>query len=213
MRHSCVSQNFGIPTKRTSVELTPSIDLTLRSQINLQIMAPVGLYVGRVFDSLKLISNFEQTSIIISTFEKSRIIPNHPHLSSVILTHPHSSLRIMKNFLTLFVAGAGLFVASRAYVVELYDTKDCAGAPRSRNVYDNTCAYTSGFQSLKLTAHGGKLQQLSAYSKQACAGSKTAHGCAAGVNSLKLGVCHQATDSSGGSNALSSYSSGGVCPN
>ena len=119
----------------------------------------------------------------------------------------------MKNFLTLFVAGAGLFLASQAYVVELYDNKDCTGASSSRNVYDNTCAYTSGFQSLKLTTNGGNLQQLIAYSPQACAGRQTFSGCAAGVDSLKLGECHQTTNSNGGSNALSSYSEGGVCPN
>ena len=119
----------------------------------------------------------------------------------------------MKNFLTLFVAGAGLFVASQAYVVEMYDSKDCTGASRTRNVYDNTCAYTSGFQSFKLTKNGGKLQQLIAYSPQACAGVQTFHACAAGVNSLTLGECHETTNHNGGSNALSSYSEGAVCPN
>ncbi|KAF1347181.1 hypothetical protein BDV97DRAFT_358735 [Delphinella strobiligena] len=119
----------------------------------------------------------------------------------------------MKVFQPLFVAGAGLFVASQAYVVELYETKDCSGSSTSRNVYDNTCAYVDGFQSFKLTTKGGKLQQLTAYSRQACAGATTFQGCAAGVDSMAIGVCHQAHNSKGGSNALSSYSSGGDCPN
>ena len=119
----------------------------------------------------------------------------------------------MKNFLTSFIAGAGLFVAAQAYIVELYDDTDCTGDSTSRNVYDNTCAYTSGFQSLKLTYNGGDFQQLTAYSPQACAGAVTFQGCAAGVDSLELNECHNTTNSDGGSNALSSYSSAGYCPN
>ena len=118
----------------------------------------------------------------------------------------------MKSFLTLFAAGAGMFMASQAYIVELFSNPDCACDSDSRNVYDNTCAYTQGFQSL-LTTNGGALQQLIAYSPQSCAGEQTFHGCAAGVDSLPLGVCFQTTNSNGGSNALSSYSSGGDCPN
>ena len=106
-----------------------------------------------------------------------------------------------------------MFVASQAYVVELFENPDCTGDSASRNVYDNTCAYTQGFQSLTLTANGGDLQQLIAYSPQACAGEQTFHGCAAGIDSLPLNTCFQTTNSNGGSNALSSYSSGGECPN
>ena len=120
----------------------------------------------------------------------------------------------MKTFQTLFIAGASLFLTSQAYVVELYGTTDCTGASTSRNVYDNTCAYTQGFQSLKLTTNGGGTQQLIAYSPQACAGTQNFHGCAAGVDCLKIGECHKTTDGSGGgSNALSSYSNGAYCPN
>lgn len=126
---------------------------------------------------------------------------------------PDRTSAIMKTFQTLFIAGAGLFVASQAYIVELWENTDCTGSSTSRNVYDNTCAYTEGFQSLQLTTQGGALQQLIAYSPQACAGEQTFTGCAAGVDSLVIGQCHQTTNSNGGSNALSSYSSGGVCPN
>ena len=116
----------------------------------------------------------------------------------------------MKIFPTFFIAGAGLFVASQAYVVELYANTGCTGSSSSRNVYDNTCAYTQGFQSFKFTTQGGALQQLTAYSPQDCAGEQTYQGCAAGVDSLTIGQCYQTSE---GSNALSSYSSGGDCPN
>lgn len=111
------------------------------------------------------------------------------------------------------IAIAGLFASSQAYIVDMYDSTDCSGDSTSRNVWDNTCAYTSGFQSFSLNTYGGALQQLVAYSPQACAGEQTFSGCAAGVDALTIGACHQATNSDGGSNALSSYSSGGDCPN
>ncbi|PPR06182.1 hypothetical protein CVT24_000724 [Panaeolus cyanescens] len=113
------------------------------------------------------------------------------------------------NILTLFVAAATFAGVSHAYVVELYSGKDCTGDTWSRNVWDNTCAYEDGFKSFKLKKHGGAFQQMTAYSRQACAGTTTFQGCSSGVNSVGIGVCHN-TDS--GSNALSSYSSGGPCP-
>ena len=116
---------------------------------------------------------------------------------------------IMKIFQTLFISGAALFVASQAYVVELYGSTDCTGGSTRRNVWDNTCAYTDGFRSLRLKKNGGTFQQLTAYSRQACAGTTTLQGCASGVNSLPIDNCVR---TSGGSNALSSYSSGGPCP-
>lgn len=116
----------------------------------------------------------------------------------------------MKVFQPFFIAGPSLFATSQAYVVEMYGTKDCSGDSTSRNVYDNTCAYVDGFQSFKLTTEGGTMQQLSAYSRQACAGEITFHACADAEDGLALGVCHQATNSNGGSNALSSYDSSGL---
>ena len=116
----------------------------------------------------------------------------------------------MKSLLTSFVAAASLFVASQAYIVELYENNDCTGDSTSLNVWDSTCAYTSGFQSLKLTYNGGYNQQLIAYSPQACAGPETLIGCAYGVNSLPLDVCYLTINDDGGSNALSSYL-GGNC--
>ncbi|KAK8216216.1 hypothetical protein HDK77DRAFT_425485 [Phyllosticta capitalensis] len=119
----------------------------------------------------------------------------------------------MKSFAALFLALAAFFTATQGFVVTMYDNDDCTGASRSRNVWDNTCAFTDGFQSFKMTTHGGKLQQLTAYSRQACAGTSTKKVCAAGVNAVDLNKCIKARNSNGGSNALSSYSNGGVCPN
>lgn len=112
--------------------------------------------------------------------------------------------------LNTIVAGAALFVTAQAYVVELYASDNCSGEQVSRrNVYDNTCAYTDGFKSFRFVKNGGSFQELTAYSRQACAGTTTYQACAAGINSLTRGECY-VTDS--GSNALSSYSSGGNCP-
>ncbi|KAF9037741.1 hypothetical protein BJ165DRAFT_1502814 [Panaeolus papilionaceus] len=117
------------------------------------------------------------------------------------------------NTLTLFVAAAAFTSVSQAYVVQLFSGRDCTGDVWERNVWDNTCAYERGFQSFKMTTNGGGLQQMTIYSRQACAGATTFQGCVAGVNSIATGVCHNAVNGDGGSNALSSYSSGGVCPN
>ena len=145
--------------------------------------------------------------------QNSTLLSNLPFFSSNNALSFNKTTSIMKFFPTFFIAGAGLFVASQAYIVEMYENTDCTGSSSSRNVYDNTCAYTGGFQSLKLTTNGGANQQLTAYSPQDCAGAQTFQGCAAGIDSLKIGECHQTTNSAGGSNALSSYSSAGVCPN
>ena len=118
----------------------------------------------------------------------------------------------MKVFAAL-IAGASLLTASQAYVVTLYSGKDCTGTSTSRNVWDNTCAYTKGFQSFELTKYGGGTQQLIAYSRQACAGPLTATVCASGINGIPLGECYAARNGDGGSNALSSYSTGAECPN
>ena len=111
----------------------------------------------------------------------------------------------MKSLLTTFVAGASLLVASQAYVVTMYTGTGCTGSATSRNVWDNTCAYTKGFKSLKLTTKGGGGQQLTAWSRNACAGPDTLRDCAAGNHGLRVGKCYQTTNSDGGSNALSSY--------
>lgn len=126
---------------------------------------------------------------------------------------PSSYLDIMKDLLTLVVAGASLFTVTNAYVVHLYGSGDCTGDYTERNVWDNTCAYTDGFSSLRFVTNGGGLQQLTAYSRQACAGTTTFQACAAGVNSIAIGSCHGTFNKDGASNALSSYSSGGACPN
>ena len=95
---------------------------------------------------------------------------------------------------------------SQAYTVEIYGNQGCTGPSSSRNVYDNICAYTSGCPSLKFTANRGALQQLTAYSWQACAGLEIFQRCAARVDSLPLNICHNTVESAGGSSELTSYS-------
>lgn len=118
----------------------------------------------------------------------------------------------MKLF-TLLATAAGLLATSNAYVVEMFPDKDCGGEPVRRNIYDNTCAYTKGFQSIKLKVNGGNFQQIVAYSPQSCAGTQTFSGCSSGIRSLELEECHNTVNGDGGSNALSSYSNAGPCPN
>lgn len=120
--------------------------------------------------------------------------------------HPPTTMK----FTTILATTFALAASSSAYVVEMYPDPDCGGSPTERNVWDNSCAYVDGFQSFKMTTHGGGLQQMTAYSRQACAGTTTFQGCAAGVNAVALNEC---INTSGGTNALSSYSSGGPCPN
>ncbi|KAG8532439.1 uncharacterized protein KY384_002316 [Bacidia gigantensis] len=133
--------------------------------------------------------------------------PSHPQNPTQQISQPPPST--MKNILIALLTGTSLITASQAYVAELYTKKGCTGAVAKRNVYDNTCAYTGGFQSFKLTTKGGEGQRLNAYSRNACAGPVTYDACAGGDDSMPLNVCHQATDADGGSNALSSYYSFG----
>lgn len=112
--------------------------------------------------------------------------------------------------LALLAASAGLLATSHAYVVDMFPDANCGGSPTERNVWDNTCAYTNGFKSFKMKTYGGGVQQMTAYSQQACAGTTVFQGCAAGVNAIQKDSC---VNTDGSFNALSSYSSGGPCPN
>ena len=94
----------------------------------------------------------------------------------------------------------------------MYSNADCTGVRHDRNVYDNTCAYTDGFQSFKVTTYGGSMQKLTAYNRQACAGFMSFSQCTQGVNKMPLYQCLKAVSWSGGSNALGSYFSAD-CPN
>ncbi|KAH7084237.1 hypothetical protein FB567DRAFT_550257 [Paraphoma chrysanthemicola] len=98
--------------------------------------------------------------------------------------------------LTLLATGAPL---TSAVVVDLFSDTNCNNRAGSRNVFDNSCAPLGGFQSYRITGSGGSGQQLSAYSRNACAGPVTA--CTPVAAS---GACIRARNDNGGSNAMSS---------
>lgn len=123
------------------------------------------------------------------------IIPTQT-INFLVLFHSKPvNMQFQSIFLTLLV-GAGL---SNAVVVDLFDDTDCNTPAGSRNVYDNSCAPLGGFQSYRITNSGGSGQQLSAYSRNACAGAVTS---CTGV--AATGGCIRATNDNGGSNAMSS---------
>lgn len=96
---------------------------------------------------------------------------------------------------------AAFAVVSNAVVVDLFADTDCRTPAGNRNVWDNSCARTGGFQSYRITSHGGPDQVLTAYSRNDCVAPRTS--CVSAW--LVTGRCERATNSNGGSNALSSY--------
>lgn len=118
----------------------------------------------------------------------------------------------MKFFSTIAVA-ATMVLSTQAVVVNLYSDQNCQNPAGQRNVYDNTCAPTGGFQSFSIDTYGGSLQKLIVWSRNACAGDQTNKVCAQGRNKPGLGACFRAYNGNGGSNALSSISSAADCPN
>jgi hypothetical protein len=100
--------------------------------------------------------------------------------------------------------------SSQAFVVTIWTEPNCGGAAASRNVYDNTCAPTGGFQSFQITTYGSDSQQLAAYSTNDCVIPFTYQVCADGGSdgSPALGDC---INTNGGSNAIGSTSSGFNC--
>ncbi|KAJ3508772.1 hypothetical protein NMY22_g16509 [Coprinellus aureogranulatus] len=99
---------------------------------------------------------------------------------------------------TMLAVLAGIAV-SNAVVVDLFADTNCSIPAGNRNVFDNSCAPLGGFQSFRITGSGGSGQQLSAFSRNACAGPVTA--C---VPVAATGSCVRATNDNGGSNAMSS---------
>jgi hypothetical protein len=92
---------------------------------------------------------------------------------------------------------------SNAAIMNFYSDQNCQNGAGSRNVYDNSCAPTGGFQSFMITSGGGSGQQITMYSRNACAGPYTA--C---VGAGSVGTCFRSVNGNGGSNAVSS---GPVC--
>ncbi|KAF3000920.1 hypothetical protein E8E13_008529 [Curvularia kusanoi] len=101
-------------------------------------------------------------------------------------------------FFTLLALATSATLTS-AVVVDLFADTNCNEPAGSRNIYENTCAPLGGFQSFRITGSGAGGQQLSAYSRNACAGPVTA---CTGV--AATGDCQRATNDDGGSNAMSS---------
>jgi hypothetical protein len=112
-----------------------------------------------------------------------------------VYTSKLANMQFKSIFFTL-LAGAAV---SNAVIVDLFADPNCNTPAGNRNVFDNSCAPLGGFQSFKITGSGGSGQQLSAYSRNACAGPVTA--C---VPVSATGNCVRATNDDGGSNAMSS---------
>jgi len=94
-----------------------------------------------------------------------------------------------------------LFAGTHAVIVDLFSDPDCRVPAGNRNVWDNSCARTGGFQSYRITYEGAIGQSLRAHSRNDCVAPDTS--CV--IASYKSGRCERATNSNGGSNALSSY--------
>jgi hypothetical protein len=105
---------------------------------------------------------------------------------------------LAKSFLALFLGSA---VMVNGAVLDLFSGPNCSGSVTSRNVFDNTCAQTGGFQSYRITSGGGGGQKISTYSRNACAGKS--YTCTQAGN---VGPCMNSYgDNFSGSNAVSSY--------
>ena len=92
-------------------------------------------------------------------------------------------------------------ILSLAAVVDLFSDPDCRTPAGSRNVFNNTCARTGGFQSFRITSGGGSGQHITAYIRNNCVVPSTS--C---TDAGQVDACFRATNGQGGSNALSSYS-------
>jgi hypothetical protein len=92
-----------------------------------------------------------------------------------------------------------LLGSSTAVIVDLFHDTNCQNPAGNRNVYDGSCAPLGSFSSFRITTNGGPGEQLSAYSRNACAGPVTA--C---VQATVNGACVRATNNAGASNAMGS---------
>jgi hypothetical protein len=93
-----------------------------------------------------------------------------------------------------------------AAIVDLYEDKECKHKVDTRNVWDNSCAQTVGFQFMNITYPGGHRQWLSTFSKNVCIGVRT-RACMPAVLFTSPFAdetgCISTTNSLGGSNAIS----------
>lgn len=113
----------------------------------------------------------------------------------------------MVSYTALLAAAATLMTGTNAVIVSFYSDQNCQNMYNSRNIYDNTCATgVGGYQSFIITTGSTDAgQQVSAFSRDACAGDVTA--C---VASNQLNRCITAVNGNGGSNAISSSTGCGL---
>jgi hypothetical protein len=103
----------------------------------------------------------------------------------------------------MLLAFIGTFALTNAVVVEMFADEGCGQSVGTRNVYDNTCAPTQGFQSFRVISNGGGNQFVRSYSPNNCAGPQTQCIPASGVYN-----CIRAINGAGGSNAFGSSTIG-----
>ncbi|KAK4442338.1 hypothetical protein QBC34DRAFT_387421 [Podospora aff. communis PSN243] len=102
-------------------------------------------------------------------------------------------------FLTVFTVLASLLTANAA-IIEMFSDKECKDHVGTVNVWDNTCARTTGFESFVITAEGGFQQTIRAHLRNDCVVPYTQ--CA---SASATGRCTTAYNNQGASHAFSSY--------
>jgi hypothetical protein len=109
-------------------------------------------------------------------------------------------------FLFILLATLALNLGTHAAIVDFFHDRNCTDHAGSRNIWDNSCAYTGAWESIRITTAGGSGQWLTCWSQNACAGIETRS-----FSAQDVGVCRWAYDRDGASNAISSYSCAPDC--
>ena len=112
----------------------------------------------------------------------------------------------LSSTLTTLAAVISLTTPGSAFVMDIYNSKDCSGNARSVNVWDNTCAtWMGGFQSYTARVYGGRHQKAYFFAPGNCG---SLHGAIstewADGGGFKVGNCHSFGDHV--ANAVASYS-------
>ncbi|KAK0610849.1 hypothetical protein B0T14DRAFT_570781 [Immersiella caudata] len=108
-------------------------------------------------------------------------------------------------FLRTLIAALALILGAHAAIIDFFQDSNCTVPAGNRNLWDNSCAQTGAFESVRITYPGGSDQHISCYSRNACAGDITSS-C---LDATSVGVCVSAYNDAGASNAISSYA--GTC--
>ena len=103
---------------------------------------------------------------------------------------------------TLFICALGI-TTSNAFVAELYSDQHCTNLVDTRNIWDDTCATTVGFQSFKIITSGSYIQYGRAYSPSTCFyDDDRMMDCVYAGPGGALGECRTTFNKDGGANAL-----------